>query len=305
MEIDKTLLADLQAQYGVKALTATPVSGGYMNEKWRVSTDAGELFVKKFHPARFNRKQLERMEESLQRQAAIERSGVPTPHLWRHDGQLIRFAAEDLAYMVMDFRPGRTLLAESVSSSHMRSLGECAGLLHTALAALPAPADKRIPHFGGCAPTAPRALLAVLPNADAAAAAFELDDSFFTRFPQNWAHEDFHNDNILFDGDALSAIVDFDRCAWSYPAHDVARAVLSFALEDDGLNAAKIRAFREGYEKHLPMPHLADALKLTFCIEAAWWLRPEFMRADCTPVPKRFVAEMQWLAAHWACLGKC
>ena len=296
------LLADLQEMYRVTVLSSASVPGGYLNPKWRVSTNEGELFVKQYSPERFNHAQLEKMEESLQRQAAIEHEDVPGPRLWCVNGRVIRRLDAETAYMVMDFYPGQTENAASVSLPQMKSLGEGVGRLHTALARLPKPAEPKLPRFGGYTWAALRAHLAEHPHAVASAFADTLDEGFFGRFSQGWAHEDLQSGNILFDGDKLSAIVDYDRCAWSFPAHDVGRVLLSFALADGVLDTAKVRAFCEGYALYLPMPDVMNTLRLTFCIEAVWWLRPEFTRADCPPVPKRFYKEMQWLAAHGDCL---
>lgn len=57
------------------------------------------------------------------------------------------------------------------------------------------------------------------------------------------------------------------------------RATLSLALKDDRLNVDMIHAFVEGYSQHwvLALSDMADALRLSWCIEVPWWIQPEFL----------------------------
>jgi homoserine kinase type II len=127
-----------------------------------------------------------------------------------------------------------------------------------------------------------------------------LTSGFFDRLPRGIGHEDFAADNILFDAEGVSAIVDFDRNHYSYLWHDVGRAMLSFALKDSRMDTGRVLAFLEGYSKHLPLtlPDIADALRLSWCIEVPWWIRPEFFKIDREKVA-RFKDEVLWLTQHW------
>lgn len=72
-----------------------------------------------------------------------------------------------------------------------------------------------------------------------------LEPGFFDRLPMGLSHEDFTPDNMLFDGQSVAAILDFDRNQYGYLYHEVGRALLSFALVDGMLATEKARAFLE------------------------------------------------------------
>ena len=78
------------------------------------------------------------------------------------------------------------------------------------------------------------------------------------------------------------------------------QAILSFALKDNQMDIEKTHAFLEGYSQHsfLTMPNIADALRLSWCMEIPWWIQPEFFREDREKVV-RFKDEMLWLTEHW------
>ena len=74
-----------------------------------------------------------------------------------------------------------------------------------------------------------------------------LSADFFDRMETGIGHEDFTPDNMLFSGNEVSAILDFDRSQYGCRLHDVGRAILSFALMDGELDRKKAYAFLEGY----------------------------------------------------------
>ncbi|WP_291581782.1 phosphotransferase [Clostridium sp. UBA6640] len=312
--MEDSIIADLKDSYGIICNQITPATGGLLNLKWKVSTEKGELLVKQYSTRRFRREQIERIEPALQRQIILEKKGVPCPFLWQYGDRIIRWLDDKTAYMVMDFRLGKIEKANTITITQMQSLGSTCAIMHKAFSQLLEPLVKSLPVFGGytmellwenfnsrmtkCLPGTHveyrKALLELEPILK------QLSTKFFDKFPKGLAHEDFQPGNILFDVDCVSAIVDFDRNCYSYIWHDIGRAILSFALEGNVMNVEKVYAFLEGYTQHLELtlPNIADALRLSWCIETPWWIQPEFFR-ECDEIPKRFKDEMLWLTEHW------
>lgn len=312
--MEDKIIVDLKESYGLTCNQITPVIGGLLNMKWRVSTEKGELLVKQYSPKRFRREQIERIEYALQRQITLEKNGVPCPLLWQSGGRVIRCLDDTTAYMVMDFRSGKTENHDTITITQMRSLGSTCAVMHRAFSQLPTHSAKSLPVFGGytmdllwdnfnsrvmkCSSEASveyrKALFALEPILK------QLSPELFDKFPKGFAHEDFQPGNILFDEDCVSAVVDFDRNCFSYIWHDIGRAILSFALEGNKMNVEKVCAFLEGYSQHSPLTlsNIADALRLSWCIEVPWWIQPEFF-GECSETSKRFKDEMLWLTEHW------
>lgn len=312
--MEDKIIVDLKESYGLTCNQITPVIGGLLNLKWKVSTEKGELLVKQYSTKRFRNEQIERIESALQRQIVLEKNGVPCPILWQSGGRVIRRLDDKTAYMVMDFRSGKTENHDTITMTQMRSLGSTCAVMHRAFSRLPMHSAKSLPVFGGytmdllwdnfnsrnmqCSLESSveyrKALLALEPILK------QLSPGFFDKFPKGFAHEDFQSGNILFDEDCVSAVIDFDRNGFSYIWHDIGRAILSFALEGNIMNIEKVYAFLEGYSKHsaLTLPDIADALRLSWCIETPWWIQPEFF-GKCGETPKRFKDEMLWLTEHW------
>ncbi|MCL2775373.1 MAG: phosphotransferase [Oscillospiraceae bacterium] len=312
--MERSIIDDLKESYGLTCYQITPVTGGWLNLKWKVSTDKGEILVKQYSNIRYNIDKLKRVEAALQREIILEKNGIPCPFIWRHDGLAIRLLDDKTAYMVMDFCPGKTENPDTITITQMHSLGLVCAVMHMAFSQLPVfsvegfPIDNRqitdslwanyYARMQECSSDFPiefkKAVLAQEPILRC------LNAGFFDKFPKGIAHEDFNSDNILFDIDGVSAIIDFDRNYYSYIWHDIGRTILSFALKDNKLNIEKIHAFVDGYSQHLPLtlPNIADALRLSWCIETPWWIQPEFFTENRERVV-RFKDEMLWLTEHW------
>lgn len=308
------IFSDLKNSYQIRCFETAPVTGGWMNRKWKASTDRGELLIKQFSRERFRPEQLERIEAALQRQIQIQRAGVSCPAIHCHKGRAIRLLDDGTAYMVMTFCSGKTETAGQITHSQMSSLGSACGRMHRAFSRLPAQSAYGYPIYGEqflgslwenfrsrmreCPPGAPdpyrQALFAMEPILH------QLSPSFFDKLPKGIAHEDFSSDNLLFTADALSAIIDFDRNQYSFLWHDIARALLSFALDENGLENNKVRAFLEGYSLYynLTLHNIADALRLAWCIESVWWIQPAFFTKERGKAT-RFRDETLWLTKHF------
>lgn len=313
--MNEKIVTDLKESYGITFDQMTPVSGGYLNLKWKIRTETGDLLVKQYSARRFNREKLEKVERALERQILLEKDGVFCPRLIKGGGRIIRHLDDEISYMVMEFCPGNTETPGTITTARMESLGGACALMHAAFSRLPQPTPKALPGFGGysldalwthfqkgmeeCPTDASFAYREALSALEPILKT--LAPGFFDAFPMGYAHEDFQPGNILFAGDRVSAIVDFDRNCVSYLWHDIGRAILSFALEGDHLNGEKVRAFARGYSAYLPLTteNIADTLRLTWCIEVPWWIQPGFFLESCDEIPARFRDEILWVARNW------
>lgn len=314
--MEQRIIDDLKDTCGLTFERIIPITGGLLNLKWKISTERGEFLVKQYSTRRFCSEQIERIEAALQRQILLKERGVPCPGLLQSGDRIIRRLDDTTAYMVMDFCEGKTENADTVTPEQMRSLGGACAVMHRAFSEIQAPHSvKNLPVSGGytakllrenyyarrseCPLQAPAGYLDALSAIEPVIV--QIGDDYFEQCPRGFAHEDFHSGNLLFHENGISAIVDFDRNCCSYVWHDIGRALLSFALEGDRMNAEKAGAFLEGYALHsaLSRSDMAAALRLTWCIEIPWWIRPDFFR-ECDETPRRFRDEMLWLTKHWS-----
>lgn len=300
--MEPSIRNDLPVAYTLNVLTDEPVDGGWLNRKWKALTDRGTFLVKQFSRTRFGDRQLGDIADALVRQRFAVESGIPCPDVLLTGDQPLRYLDDGTVYMVMTFCGGHMETPQTVTDSQIQDLGRTLGSLHRIFGILPNDGVKGYPIGSTQMLDALCNYCRSIPSdcrfteiADA------LSPEWLERLPKGIAHEDFSPDNLLFHADRVSAVLDFDRSCYSFLYHDIGRALMSLAWNDGILRIDKVRAFAEGYSAaNIPLSHgsLADALRLTWCIETPWWIRPEFS-GECTPKIARFRDEVLWLTENF------
>lgn len=300
------IFADLRAD-GLVCRDPIPICGGWLNKIWKVSTDEGAFLIKLYSPKRYAVSEARRLERAFQYQQAMYERGISCPELRMRDGKALRILHGERMYAVMRFSEGIHEDAATATTEHLLSLGDVCGRMHKEFASFPASVKESDAlrdlrnHVREqkqmLSDTSPAEFRNALCLAEEIADTWK--DDVFSNIPRGITHEDFTSANILFTGGKVSAVLDFDRICTSYVWHDVGRAILCFALEENGLNDRKLAAFLEGYNRYLPLrfSDLADALRITFCIEATWWFRESLFTTEHGKATK-FKDETVWLAEH-------
>ena len=312
--MNEAIRNDLRSAFGLRIDEITPVSGGWLTHTWRVSTDKGEILVKQYSHERFTRRKLNEIEQALARQMLLRERGIPCPRVWKAGESIIRRPSEEIDYMIMDFLPGFSVEPDTVSLMQMESLGDVCARMHEAFSRLPCEGVKGYPLNGQrladslwetvrrgmeqCPPGAPEEYRAAI--SEALKPVKQMDEAIFTRMEQGIAHEDFTPDNMLFSAEGVSAILDFDRNQFSWPLHDVGRALMSLAFSGGRMHRERVEAFRRGYSRVRALSDAAirDALYLTWAIELPWWIQRECFEEGASPKVRRFVDEMRYLSKN-------
>ena len=308
-QLHKAIREDLLSVFHLTPTSVTPVVGGYLNQKFRLDTRNGRYLLKQFSPERYPTAKLGRIEQALQRQKYLYENGISCPRVYDVDGRILRHICRDngdITYVLMSFEEGDTASPQTVTPAQMTALGEMCARMHNALSILDPTSDPYYPLDSAAVVHRIRehhtALKFIsdfhLPEPIDSIIA-SLDVPFFDVCAKQLCHEDFSADNLLFDGNS-AIILDFDRGQYSYPLHDVGRALLSLAYDEPDMRMSFVNAFAAGYNRHrtLTKHDLAKALRLTFALEFSWWIHPSAMSAS-SPKVSRFVREMFFLIHNW------
>ncbi|MGH8883583.1 MAG: phosphotransferase enzyme family protein [Egibacteraceae bacterium] len=264
-----------------------PLTEGLMNRNYRIDTQAGPFFLKQFLD--IGRKQIAFQHRVT---AALAAAGLPIPApIPARDGRTL-----------VTVRGQRFSLYPWVSGSHRKgldmALAQCAelgrllGRLHAELGAVLGPIQQTL-----LLPTAHAAdtlvlieeLLSVL---RAQPAQDDFDDLAEQRMVERrsllaqradqrppdcgtltvgYVHGDFHALNLLYAGDELVAILDWDRLSVRpYTQELVRAATLFFGYGDErGLDLSRVRAFADAYREVF----FLDGEQIRSAVRRLWWER--------------------------------
>ncbi len=96
--------------------------------------------------------------------------------------------------------------------------------------------------------------------------------------PKGICHCDFHFSNVLFQGDELAALLDFDDANYTFLQFDLVGLIEYWAWPHtlDILDVAKARGVVQEYMRHRPFPlieqqHLYDVYKLSILFDCVWY----------------------------------
>ena len=141
-------------------------------------------------------------------------------------------------------------------------------------------------------------------------------DHHFKALPHGLIHADLFRDNALFEGDALSGIIDFYYACNSVLLYDLAVLVNDWCVEADGtLDAERLRAMLAGYHARRPLeaaereawPVMLRAAALRFWLsrlQDACFPRPGEMTHIKNPdafrdILRDRIAKREWLFEQW------
>lgn len=237
-------------RFGAGRLGAlTPIAEGIQNTNYRVETDRGRFVLTLFEA----RTEVASLPFSLELTKFLAGCDLPTARpLENDDGRLIdRLNGRPAA--VLNWLDGDWKREPSLRNH--AAAGEMLARLHLAAdgfdAARSNPVGPSARHdlFQACALRATGTDRVLL---DRCAPWVEANPG--RDLPQGTIHADYFPDNVLFQGDAISGVIDFYYACTDALAYDLAIALSAWGFDAEGVAIpAALEAFQSGYESLRPL----------------------------------------------------
>lgn len=249
--------------------TLTGIAEGVQNSNFFLDTSGGQYVL-----TIFEQLPEEQLPFFLGLLAHLSARGIPCPApIVDRQGSLSRRLGDKPAVIVSRLR-GHSLVAPT--TVHCAAIGRLLARLHRAAADFPAPlAHARDTVW--CAATAAQ-LVEHLPAADAEILAAEIVFQQRKRpddLPRGVIHADLFRDNVLFDGQSISGVLDFYFAGVDDLLFDLAVTVNDWCADVSGeLDMPRCRALLAAYQAERPLQPAESAAWLTMLRAAAlrFWL---------------------------------
>ena len=302
--------------FKIRVINFNEINRGLLNLKWKLKTDKGNLFVKQYNPNRYPRSKLQDINKVLSYQIKLREQGVRCPRIITHNNNIVIETTSNIRFILTEFCEGQLVAAGKINEMQAYDLGMQAAKMHKILNK--GKTTDSIPTW--VIPTQEKLISKWYHNCCEVKIVHSeemkntikiqrriidnIDISIFNKCKPSLTHSDLWCDNILFFSENVSAILDFDRLQLSYVELDIARALLSFALDNNCMKLDIVRNFIEGYNKlgNISGTDVICSMRLLYCLESFWWLVGDD-KINNGP-PKRFAEEMVWLTANWFNLEK-
>lgn len=237
-------------------LVLVPVHAGTVNTSYAVTLASGERIFLRL----YEQQDVEGARQEAVLLATLAARHVPTPcPIARSDGEPVT-VVRGKALVAFPFLPGTTTPQASVTVAHTRAVGAALARFHGAVFGLPA-AEGR---FGRDALLAlargfrTHSSCSVRDIAPFLVAELSRDDGVAARdpsLPGGLIHGDLFRDNVLFVGENLTALLDFESAQRGTFVYDLAVVFLSWCY-GASFDWALARALVEGYEEVRPLEEL-------------------------------------------------
>jgi homoserine kinase type II len=286
-----------------------PIAAGTINTNLRVETTAG---------LRFLRVNEGKTADDVAREAAIvahlAAAGVPTPVPLTATSGTPYAVWRDQFVSVFPWLAGRTLARGELLPTHAEQVGRALGRLHLAGASFPDrrpgryepdEIDRRLARITPLAAADPALAAAVDVLAPELAA---LHRERAADLPLGLIHGDLFVDNVLFDGAAMTALLDFEQASWGRLAYDLAVTTLAFGYGRDDFRPDVVRALFAGYRSERALEAREAAafvaeLRFVACRFAVTRITDVYLRsAGAAPGKdfRRYLARLERIRHHAA-----
>lgn len=231
------------------------VEGGYVDENWIIDTTTGRYFLKRRHPRR-RKPDLIRAQHALIQHLRSVHFPVPTIVRTRHGETFLKLQEE--IFEIQHHIPGD--MCDLGRPEHFTAAARTLGWYHAVVEGFDHPAfhrprerygptilaqiiDRLMEDWHGRTPPELACLLGELQ-----AHARDLETCFdeFGQLPELVIHGDYYAANLIFQGNEVAGVVDYDLAQWCWRAMELAEALIYFTAE------------RPGYLKRIVYPGVLD-----------------------------------------------
>jgi homoserine kinase type II len=316
-------LARVLSAYGLGTLVAARrIERGHVDQNWMVETEQGRYFVKRRHPRRRQPAAVIRAQHDLI--THLRRSGFPAPKLISTPAGQSFLVMDREVYEVGEYIEGE--LFDRERPEHLAAAAQMLGRYHRAVEGFAPPAlVRQCPLYS---PETAHAALTRLcetwrvgadPALSSGARALEAQaNDLAERFgghgplPHLIVHGDYYAGNLLFDGDRIIGVVDYDKASWQPRVAELAEALIYFASPHPGqlrhlvypgvLAWGPFAGFLQGYAQVIA-PGDAEIAALPDFIACIWFTislrRLLEHHPDCPPEASEALHEVLILS-NWA-----
>lgn len=302
-EISDEQAIEILAQYDIGDFQSiTPISAGITNSNYIIKTNLDQFVLTIFEDIRDIQTSVEeaRAEQniSVNFMAHLHKNGlsVPEPKTMRNGDKQFTIQDGQKYGAIFSFVPGTVIEPNDLTVAHCQDLGICLARIHKAANNFDQTKENpfgrqkwqhmfdrmvgKIPHFEEETGYANL-------KRDILQAISDINENWPNTLPHGMVHGDLFPDNVLFDQDKITGIIDLHDVCYDAYAYDLAICINAWCFTEEGdeitFHPAKARAIIMGYSQFVQMsdsanmhfPLICQAASMRFLMTRLFdWLNP-------------------------------
>jgi Ser/Thr protein kinase RdoA (MazF antagonist) len=291
----KDLTAVLKRLFPEQRIRVSSMEKGLLNQNHRIQTKTG-VFVLKVYRPEVTANELEEMHAVMEFVRAKE---IPVATL------VDRLEVGTHQVSLYTFLSGSNPSLYSRSLARVAAMGDQLGRIHAALGLYVAERKLKFPNTDPALPTLEeklqkierlceqvncerpphsKELLAILKRYAERLTSRSWDVHAFDVLPRHLCHGDFHTKNILFTGDTLSGVLDWEKQGWGGHAFEIMRSIIfNCRRTQASLNWRSVQAYVQAYKQHQTLTALECQLAFPFVFQKMMfgtWAEEQYLKGQ-------------------------
>ncbi|MBT6505207.1 homoserine kinase [Candidatus Woesearchaeota archaeon] len=281
MKLTKSSVSQILEKYNVGEITSfSLIEKGERNSTYVILTNQGKFILKIYEECN-----IEKIMVEIQLLEKLSKANIPVPKIVKtvSNDYLLYLYQKGIA--MFTFLDGKHIKNESANLKQIKSLGENLGIIHkNTMNFKPKNIElKNIYDYDN--KWILNALVSIkkdmpeLPNKYEKFVSNILENISIPKLVQGLNHGDFQEDNIMFMGNKVSGIIDFDDCFYGNLLSDVALFIGMWCIDKE-IDFDKCKCFIQAYESKRKLTekekkYLYDQSKLFMLMHFTYWLWDE------------------------------
>lgn len=268
---------------------------GLLNQNILIRADQREYLLKVYRPE-VTAQELNEMHRVLE---FVKGEGIPVPELVSYQ------ETDNVRVAVYTFLSGKHPSLYSRSRTRIAAMGDMLGRVHVALEryrekfsmvqSAPDPvmptAEEKLKKIAGLCEKAQEAkppkykvLLSVLGEAANRLQSRTWGVHAFDKLPHHLCHGDFHTKNILFSGNRLTGVIDWEKFSWGGHAFEVMRSIVyNCRRTSSSLDWTSVKTYVRAYRQHQELTSLECQLAFPFVFQKLMfgtWAEEQYLKGQ-------------------------
>lgn len=311
------LIDEVLKSYGLNILKVDTLSGGWLNEKYLIEDTNQKMYVlKELSLEKFPHNHLQYLIQTVQLQNYLYKENVVVPKiLLNKTEEVVSKFSNNKYFFIQEYVNGYSKEFSKLTEEEIFSIGKNLAFLHTKLEKIDLDTFKSdFLKYKNINELKMEIEIKKQDKTESSSKEFIhqlnlaekiLNDNNLNKIlNQNklqLIHGDFTPDNIIFDGNEVKSIIDFELVRVNSKLQDIGRIILSTSFFNNKFNLLKLKSFINGYSTISKITYLdiIDSFKIVWINEFNIWIQDRYFKNYNPPKVEKFISEISWISENW------
>lgn len=311
------LINEISKNYNINPIRIETLSGGWLNEKYLITTDNGNQYVlKELSLKKFSKEHINYLINTVKLQNYLFNKNVMVPKIIMDKyNNCVSTFSDNRLFFIQEFIKGYSKKFNDLNCDEIYSIGRNLAILHNKLKNVDIyNFESEFLKYKNINDLKSELSIKKKQISYLSSEKFNrqiiLCEKILKDIQENKIlekqdiqiiHGDFTPDNIIFINNEVKSIIDFELVRVNSKLQDIGRIILSTTFYKNKFELEKLKSFINGYSSinKIENYQIIDALKIVWINEFDIWIQDRYFKNYNPPKVERFISEIIWISENW------